>query len=389
MKKILSLFLSFVLLICCFGNTVFATSINENEDATLVEHSKYTYPISPTRTPEIWSLFESHSEMIVACEIPEKILTNLTTQQLIKTCLDYPLAGDMLFYNDYLTGFEIVKNHHNGLTELYSREDLSANLVMFYDGLSADCEKNQLSSSLMQQLFSFTMTKYAIDNNLITPADAQKILEQCENILSLLATESDNYKFFEQLSNELELKLRDVEAVDYRTTGDAYIIADGTIYWFEYTTVETPQGTTVNGYYYLSDLITSTKTLLQEEMTRIYPNATVLADPTLYYNCHSYAWHSASTSNHVWIDDPSAYMTDGSYTHIGTIATGLPYPSGAVRGNRAFYDNIDDSYNHSAVIYNSTLYTSKWGMGPLTRHAQAYCPYYYDTTQIKIYSRNY
>lgn len=79
-------------------------------------------------------------------------------------------------------------------------------------------------------------------------------------------------------------------------------------------------------------------------------------------------------------------MTDGSYKYLGTISSSSSSVPGAVHGNKAFYKNVDNN-NHSAIIYNSTTYTSKWGANCLMRHAQAYCPYWFDTTKIRIYSR--
>ena len=44
-----------------------------------------------------------------------------------------------------------------------------------------------------------------------------------------------------------------------------------------------------------------------------YPNATKLREATTNYNCHSYAWHLQTLPNVFWINDPSPYMTDGSW----------------------------------------------------------------------------
>ncbi len=48
--------------------------------------------------------------------------------------------------------------------------------------------------------------------------------------------------------------------------------------------------------------------------TKTYPHATLVSGINPSYNCHSYAWYSTSTSNNCWIQDPTPYMTDGSYS---------------------------------------------------------------------------
>jgi hypothetical protein len=107
-----------------------------------------------------------------------------------------------------------------------------------------------------------------------------------------------------------------------------------------------------------------------------YPLATKLREPTLKYNCHSYAWYSQSTSNNKWMNqleadnDPnlSKYWTDGSYE----------YGAGWSVGGKVFWVLGD----HSGIIssqgtpYYNNIITSKWGPGPLMYHKQSYCPYF-------------
>ena len=49
-------------------------------------------------------------------------------------------------------------------------------------------------------------------------------------------------------------------------------------------------------------------------------NVTIISNGNCKYNCYLYAWYSQSTSNIYWIDDPLAYMTDGSYSRVITSA---------------------------------------------------------------------
>lgn len=115
-----------------------------------------------------------------------------------------------------------------------------------------------------------------------------------------------------------------------------------------------------------------------------YPGATRLATATFRYNCHSYAWHSVSTTyNNYWMNDPSSYYRDGSF-----------YESTAKVGNIICYYNSAGKNLHSGVIIgidntktgvSAITVNSKWGAAGLYRHSADYCPYYDDNINIKYY----
>lgn len=99
----------------------------------------YEYPITPWKTPEIWKTFDSNVDMINACQIPEEVLAELTTPQLIVTCARYPLGGDCTAFNTRVQGFEFILDCYkfNGIRELLGREDLAEALVEYYKTVPA------------------------------------------------------------------------------------------------------------------------------------------------------------------------------------------------------------------------------------------------------------
>jgi len=99
-----------------------------------------------------------------------------------------------------------------------------------------------------------------------------------------------------------------------------------------------------------------------------YPYATFVYNSSNCYNCHSFAWYSSSPSNTYWMDDPSAYMSDGSYTSTSSVYD----------ASRVYYYSSD----HSAKVYSASPYglagsdlISKWGQGPVMIHTPYYGPY--------------
>lgn len=106
---------------------------NQNHCQVLKEQGivdDYKYPIVPG-TPE-WEKFESHTEMLEVCQIPEQILSSMCTHGLVVTCMNYPLIGDILAFNHIQTGYNSVTYGFNGLQELHNRPDALIEVMDYY-----------------------------------------------------------------------------------------------------------------------------------------------------------------------------------------------------------------------------------------------------------------
>lgn len=132
------------------------------------------------------------------------------------------------------------------------------------------------------------------------------------------------------------------------------------------TTVYTKWGKGVS-----ADLHNDISSVLRDSVTNWYSStytlAEVLGSATDTYNCHSYAWNmsdNGSVAVTCWINYPYVlgYMATNDY--YGQV-------SGVANARKVHY-YLDD---HSAVTAGTDLYISKWGRGPLMRHAAQYCPY--------------
>lgn len=134
-------------------------------------------------------------------------------------------------------------------------------------------------------------------------------------------------------------------------------------------TVTTPNGTSVTVWRYDNDFTSADKASVNAYWDNLYPNATRLRSATPYYNCHSYAWYSTATSNRYWMNYPTAYMSDGSYTHI---------TSNILVNDKLYYS----SASHSGIVtyvgnsgFGNLRVTSKWGAAGLYNHWYNDCPY--------------
>lgn len=112
-------------------------------------------------------------------------------------------------------------------------------------------------------------------------------------------------------------------------------------------TVKTKIVTLSNGtkaYEWISGEFTnSQKQQIHDSLSSSY-NITKSRDATVKYNCHSYAWHSTSSSNKYWIDDPTKYRSGWlkSTSWTNTI------PSGIKNGDKVDYYVKSDHRPHSA-----------------------------------------
>lgn len=147
--------------------------------------------------------------------------------------------------------------------------------------------------------------------------------------------------------------------------------------------VKTPNGTKVavlqNSY-----KGSSWASSLDRQYKSAYPLATFLASSDNRYNCHSYAWYSASTSNRYWMNSPKAYVNDKSYISVGQKPTAA--------SQRVVYKNQTvpfDDWIHSGITVNTSgTVKSKWGQAPLFKHALGYCPYFQQYNVVHYYKRN-
>lgn len=87
----------------------------------------YQYPvISGTKS---WELLTNLDDKLEVCQIPQSILDNMETNNLVKSIVDNPLLGRVLYFNTYSFGYITVKNDLNCLQTLEDRGDASQCLL--------------------------------------------------------------------------------------------------------------------------------------------------------------------------------------------------------------------------------------------------------------------
>ncbi len=94
----------------------------------------YDYPIKPGMSE--WAEFQTGQEMLDACQIPVEVLSKLTTEALVETCVNYPLAINYSASNNERDAISFMIESFNGLKELSNRKDGASALVKKYKDMT-------------------------------------------------------------------------------------------------------------------------------------------------------------------------------------------------------------------------------------------------------------
>lgn len=165
--------------------------------------------------------------------------------------------------------------------------------------------------------------------------------------------------------------------------GDSDCLMDLLYLFYSSESVSTPKNSTVSAVSYTFDWTVLKKYTYDSSIASSFPDVEKILSATRDFNCHSYALYSQSTSsNEIWINDPSLYYTDGSYLPVDTPQEGdiIVYYNSS---------NNNCAYLHSGIItdvptnFNYTTLTSidsltvvsKWGSNGLYSHSGYDCPY--------------
>lgn len=96
----------------------------------------YEFPIRPGM--DEWKELDGNAEMLKACQIPENVLLRMTTEGLVKTCLNYPSFLDFMLYSDFSSGIEKIISRFNGLKEMLERPGAGSILLKEYKKFDVD-----------------------------------------------------------------------------------------------------------------------------------------------------------------------------------------------------------------------------------------------------------
>lgn len=139
-------------------------SVKPNKQANVVtewygdvdesDENKHEFKVTPEKKPDKWKKLNTHEEKINVCQIAKVELQKMSTTELLSACLEYPMFGDMAFFDNDQEGFTEVKENYNALGELLKRKDAGKIVYDRYRELNFD-ELIELSEYPLLQLRYF------------------------------------------------------------------------------------------------------------------------------------------------------------------------------------------------------------------------------------------
>ena len=142
----------------------------------------YTYPIE-VGSDEWRGL--SVQERQARLQLPDNLLVNMRTEDLILVCLDYPFASDLFAFDDFQRGFMLLHEEFNGLRELMSRNDLAEPFLSYLDvnWQKAGSMKSKESLAIGQYTLMTVVFKYMLAQdaaiNQMNSSQLRSMLDLC------------------------------------------------------------------------------------------------------------------------------------------------------------------------------------------------------------------
>ena len=152
---ILGIFL-LIILVCMTGCG--NGSASDTEEQTEAEYTGgcYQYPVTPA-DPE-WKNFNNHVQMINACQVPEEILAQMSTLDVIDSTVHNPLIGDIFAHAPTSEGIKFVREYLNVLNEMLEREDLKENLDIYASDMAKyipEYEERSIECLVFEALYNY------------------------------------------------------------------------------------------------------------------------------------------------------------------------------------------------------------------------------------------
>ena len=353
-KKLLAVAITTLMLTgACQSDYVDIPSSDPTSDTKAISRSTgFTFP-------DGWQYLETNDERWAALQIPEDMLSTMSTEDLVEACMNYPLSLDCFAYNDVQHGLSNVISRFNGFAELKKREDAFDKVLDFYSRKLDEIELlgNSLGYKFKPLLLSF-YEQFIISGYLYPIED----LKNSEKFVNLYYKVNEIHNSFEELQGHNLTK--SLSAIK-----DVLEIKNNPRFFFSETlkTIYTKNGLPVIAREH--DCVGAS---IDEQngidyITEHYPNAKIISKGSCRYNCHAYAWYISEGGEMCWInctenntENVSKFWTDGTYkeTHLDF-------------AEKIYYPTTD----HSAIAETPVTYISKWGDLPLVRHESNYGPY--------------
>jgi hypothetical protein len=109
--------------------------------STILDTSSPSY--SPIIESDRWAQLDGRNERVAACQIPDMIQNNLSTENLLDLALDYPFMIELFAFDTYREGFLRMYKEYSVLEELTKRDDFGVAVIKKYSDIPV-AEENKV-----------------------------------------------------------------------------------------------------------------------------------------------------------------------------------------------------------------------------------------------------
>ncbi len=122
--------------------------------------------------------------------VPEEKLAAMTTEELLVTCLDYPIFMDFLCFNTLEMGFGSIYDRYNGLQALLERDDVGEVLTEFYSRIDLEqIPKTDEYGTFRLKYLEFII-EHAVDN--MSADSRRELFEVCREKFTAISEQYGN-----------------------------------------------------------------------------------------------------------------------------------------------------------------------------------------------------
>lgn len=308
-----------------------------------------------------WEKLVTEEDRFAKTQIASSIVEKMDTGTLLEATLRSPMlytvenaddrkSGVMAFLEKTNTGQELLERRgaKDAIINEYLSLEIPEETLNDYSELD-NCSSEDYNSTLMRLLADEEFSKNvnrdsapyyrihflegAILSDEIYPkltVEQKKKLYDKSLILNAEKQKSEVFSHDAELSFTKALMADDALAEKIIFPKSAKKVTTSTVY------LKTPNGTKVKAIKYSDNKVNSSAIVSQYQISN--PEKKVVKPGWTRSNCHAYTWPGKSE---VWLQDPGAYYTDGSYVKV---SGGRP---------TANYQKVTDNlHQHSAIVTN-------------------------------------
>ncbi|MBQ9490989.1 MAG: hypothetical protein IKO03_06100 [Lachnospiraceae bacterium] len=313
-------------------------------------------------------------EQVETLSLPVEMVETLSTEELAKWALNYPLLADLFLFDNAKEAMSYFSRTSYLFQTLFERTDNISVLLNAYDELQVDYEallKSESSkpafteSGYIKELFLQSYFSVAYES--LTPDEIltlRQVLEEkheekvgiCDDFVTATIFYDELLENYGFIPNDivtsacnkyyLRNQKKSIEK-QIGTKSDGFTSSGQLIYYnaaYYYVGSYSKYGVSVGCYKHFSGDYDATEIQnMKYVMTLYHPSWTWQSNPTKKYNCHSYAWIDASFSNDYWLNSPYSFTLSNAWSYIGENCA-------ANVGDRIIISDAYGTIKHSLIV---------------------------------------